>query len=285
MVTNTVRTATTLPPLDRLHDIEPVAVDEFARDGHVAVRGLASGEEIAAYRPVIHDAALAHNQEDRPLDERDTYGRAFLQVPNLWQVDPGAARFTLAPRFAAVAARLLGVERVRLYHDQALFKEAGGGHTPWHQDMYYWPLDTDKTVTMWMPLVDVPNEVGSMTFLSGSHHLGDMGAHKISDESEASFATKVAQTGLPTRTHGAMAAGDSTFHAGWTLHRAPANPTGALRAVMTVIYFADGARVTEPAHDAQANDLRKWLPGCKPGGMAAGSDNPLVWPNAESLTQ
>src|SRR5207249_11996994 len=55
-----------------------------------------------------------------------------------------------------------------LYHDQALFKEAGGGRTPWHQDMYYWPLDTDRTITMWMPLVDVPAEVGSMLFASGS---------------------------------------------------------------------------------------------------------------------
>ena len=36
---------------------------------------------------------------------------------------------------------------VRLYHDQALFKEAGGGITPWHQDQHYWPLDTDRTIT------------------------------------------------------------------------------------------------------------------------------------------
>ena len=61
-----------------------------------------------------------------------------------------------APRFAEVAARLLGVEGVRLYHDQGLFKEPGGGPTPWHQDGYYWPLDTERTITLWMPLVDVP---------------------------------------------------------------------------------------------------------------------------------
>ena len=30
--------------------------------------------------------------------------------------------------------RLMGVDGVGLYHDQALVKEAGGGHTPWHCD-------------------------------------------------------------------------------------------------------------------------------------------------------
>lgn len=43
-----------------------------------------------------------------------------------------------------------------MYHDQALFKEPGGGPTPWHQDRFYSPLTTENTVTMWMPLVDVP---------------------------------------------------------------------------------------------------------------------------------
>jgi ectoine hydroxylase-related dioxygenase (phytanoyl-CoA dioxygenase family) len=80
----------------------------------------------------------------------------------------------LSKRFARVAATLLDVESVRLYHDQALCKEPGGGRTPWHQDQYYWPLDTDRTITLWMPVVDVPADVGSMTFASGSHRLGDL---------------------------------------------------------------------------------------------------------------
>ena len=79
-----------------------------------------------------------------------------------------------ARRFAATAAELLGVEGVRLYHDQALIKEAHGGATPWHQDQFYWPLPAGQTVTMWMPLVDVPDVVGSMTFGSGTHALGSL---------------------------------------------------------------------------------------------------------------
>lgn len=43
-----------------------------------------------------------------------------------------------------------------------------------------------------------------------------------------------------------MRAGDTTFHAGQTLHGAPGNPTSNAREVVTIIYFADGTRLFEP---------------------------------------
>ena len=85
------------------------------------------------------------------------------------------ARFVLARRFAKIAAELMGVQGVRIYHDQALFKEPHGGPTPWHQDQYYWPLKTDKFVTMWMPLTDITAEMGPITFANGSQKLGYLG--------------------------------------------------------------------------------------------------------------
>ena len=57
---------------------------------------------------------------------------------------------------------------VRMYHDQALYKEAGGGITPWHADQYYWPLETDKTITAWIPLQATPLEMGPLEFSAGS---------------------------------------------------------------------------------------------------------------------
>ncbi len=61
-------------------------------------------------------------------------------------------------------SQLFGVKNVRLCHDQALIKEAGGGITPWHQDAMYWPLDGTKCITMWMPLVDITTDMGVLTF-------------------------------------------------------------------------------------------------------------------------
>ena len=89
-------------------------------------KNVLSKEEVAAYRDVINNAAYKYNTEKRSLQERDTYGKAFLQIMNLWEVDENVRKFTLAKRFAGIAAELLGVEKVRLYHDQALYKEPGG---------------------------------------------------------------------------------------------------------------------------------------------------------------
>ena len=265
------------PHLDDEVAVDPGSVREFQAKGHTVVRGLASPAEVEAYRPLIHEATMAHAYDKRPLEERDTYGKAFLQAANLWRRSELVRRFTFSRRFARVAADLLGVDGVRLYHDQALFKEAGGGRTPWHQDQHYWPLDTDRTITMWMPLVDVPTSIGTMTFVSGSHRLGYLGEYSISDESDRAFEAMIAERSLALETHGAASAGDATFHAGWMLHSAPPNPTGTLRAVMTVIYFADGTRVAEPTGPAQEFDLEVWLRGLAPGELAAGDRNPLLW--------
>ena len=271
-------TALTLPPLDDPVELDRSIVDGYQRDGHAVVRGLASPEEAAAYRPIIEQAALDTAFDKRPLEERDTYGKAFLQSFNLWRVDPGIARFVLAKRFARVAADLMGVDGVRLYHDQALCKEPGGGHTPWHQDHFYWPLDTDKTITMWMPLVDVPPEVGSMTFVSGSHRMGDLRGKSISDASDAEFAALIEERGLPTHTHGAMTAGDATFHSGWTIHSAGPNPSSRLRTVMTVIYMADGTRIAkETSGPEQDLDHKVWLGGAPLGSVVDSERNPLIW--------
>ena len=230
-------------PLADPHAIPADAVASVRDKGHCVVRGLASADEVAAFRPAIESAVRRHADNQAPLAERGTYGKAFLQVTNIWQYDESVKQFVFAPRFAKAAADLLEVPGVRLYHDQALCKEPGGGHTPWHQDQNYWPLDTDKTITMWMPLVDVPAEVGSMTFVNSVHTRGEIGQWFIGDESEEKFSGLVEHEKLPTETHGALKAGDATFHRGWTPHRAPANPTGLLRSVMTIIYFADGTRV------------------------------------------
>ncbi len=266
-----------LPDLASDYEIPAAQIADFQCRGHILLRGVASSEEMAAYRAVILAARDQFGAEPTPLAERDTYGRAFLKGMNLWTKDAGVRRFVLARRFARVAADLLGVEGVRIYHDQALLKEPGGGITPWHQDQHYWPLDTNQTVTMWMPLVDVSPEMGTMHFASGSHRNGYLGDVPIGDRSERKFNEYIRDRGYTVVPGGAMRAGDATFHRGWTLHGAPANVTGRCREVMTVIWYADGARVLDPDNDSRRRDLERWMPGLRPGDLAASELNPLVF--------
>jgi ectoine hydroxylase-related dioxygenase (phytanoyl-CoA dioxygenase family) len=267
---------TNIPALDDLREISTAQRDEFRENGHLLVRGLLSPEEIAVYRPLIAEAVKKYRTETRRMSERDTYGKAFLQVMNLWRQDAGVRQFVLARRLARVAADLLGVQGVRIYHDQALFKEPGGGPTPWHQDQYYWPLDTTDTVTLWMPLVDISVEMGMLTFASGSHRHGVAMDEKISDESESNYRKYVKEHQFPVTRAAGMSAGDATFHYGTTVHQAPANDSDRMREVMTVIYMADGARVTQAVNKAQINDWNTWLMGLPPGRLAASELNPLV---------
>jgi ectoine hydroxylase-related dioxygenase (phytanoyl-CoA dioxygenase family) len=264
-----------LPRLDDRYDLAPDAVAAFQNNGHVLLRGVAASDEVAAFRPIVSSAVTRFSRESRPMAERDTYGKAFLQVMNLWCEDADVRRFVLAARFAGVAADLLGADGVRVYHDQALVKEPGGGHTPWHQDAIYWPLDGTRCVTMWMPLVDITPEMGIMTFVDGSN-TGELGEAAISDDSEAHFDALVSRTAARLSEPAPMAAGDATFHGGWTLHKAGANSSATTREVMTVIYFASDLTVQTPTNEQQRRDLARWLPGLAPGDPAASDLNPIV---------
>ena len=259
------------------YSISEAHKSEYQRDGHVLLRAVASPEEMKVWQPLISGAAKRYNTETRPVAERDAYGKAFLQIPNLWEKDEAARRFVLAKRFGKVAADLMGVEGVRLYHDQALFKEPGGGGTPWHQDQYYWPLDTEKTITMWMPLVDCTEAMGTMRFASGSQNKGYLGAFEISEKSDQVFHELITKEGFGQAGGKAMAAGDATFHCGWVLHNANGNSTERTREAMTIIYYADGAKASQPQNKNQEQDLKSWFPGLKPGDLAATARNPLVY--------
>lgn len=266
-----------LPELSGTYSLSEQDISRFRRGGFVVIDGVASPEEIAAYRPAILEARERHGQQAAPLDRRDTYGKAFLKGLNLWTSDERVRRFVLSSRFARIAADLLGVDGVRIYHDQALLKEPGGGITPWHQDQHYWPLDTSNTLTMWMPLVDVTAEMGTMRFACGSHLEGYLGEAPIGDESETRFHDYIHARGYRTEQVPFLGAGDASFHYGWTLHGAPGNRTRQTREVMTVIWFADGARVLAPDNANRQRDLQRWLAGTLPGEPAAGPLNPLVF--------
>jgi ectoine hydroxylase-related dioxygenase (phytanoyl-CoA dioxygenase family) len=266
----------TLPDLSSDYSLSIDLIKQYQHNGHIYLPGLCSTEEVQFYRRFIVEGVEKMNTERRAMSERDTYGKAFLQIFNLWRTNEVLRSYVLARRFAKVAAQLMGVEGVRIYHDQALFKEPYGGHTPWHQDQFYWPLDTDKTITLWMPLVDLTKEMGIMQFASGSHRKGYILSKQISDESDTFFQDYIKAYNLPVAGNTSMHAGDATFHSGWTLHNAPGNKSDRMREVMTIIYYADQTRVLRPDNAYRENDLKTWLGGKLPGELATSEMNPLI---------
>ena len=265
---------------------EPYAVaqDEiqyFRENGHICLQEIVDSNYVQVNRDHINAATKQQGGTDIPLEQRDTYGKAFQQHMNLWEIDDRVRQFVMNPRFGQIAADLLGVDGVRLYHDQALFKEPGGGPTPWHQDQYYWPIDTNDTITMWMPLVDIAEDMGMLTFASRSHVNGYLGTLPISDESDEVFSKFIADNGMEVVRQQTMRAGDATFHRGWNLHSAPGNFSNTMREVITIIWVADGGRVTEPVNENQTNDLQRWMPGLAPGDLVASKLNPIAYQSSD----
>ena len=220
----------------------------------------------------VHDLS----GEKRALEERDTYGMAFLQIFNLWKEDDAIRELIFSKRIAGIATALLQTKGVRMYHDQALYKEPGGGFTPWHADQYYWPLASDKTVTAWMPLQETPLEMGPLEFSAGSHVIVEGRELAISDESEQIIRQKLRVTDFKHVVE-PFELGEISFHSGWVFHRAGANNTSTMRQVMTNIYMDSEMKLAQPQNDNQVNDWNTWCPGATIGEVIDSPLNPILY--------
>jgi len=272
--------AATMPPLDGDYPLTQDQVEAFRENGFVYLPNLCSPEEVAYYRQSIVRATYAHNEERRPLAERDAFRKLALQTMQIRYHDPAVMAFVAARRFGKIAAELLGVRGVRIYHDQSLFKEPGAGVTnitPWHQDLYYWPFNEGTVCGMWMPLIDVTAEMGNMRFVKGSHRHGYLGDHHISDESQAVYDRWIAEHDGQVVDVVPMRAGDATFHHGWCVHGARPNQSNTMREAMVVAYYADGMRVGKANNVAKVRNLEAFLDNLPEGAPAAGRTNTLVY--------
>lgn len=262
--------------IDAHYPITPEQIAFFRANGFIRLKDVLSAETIAAYGPLITRLTIELNGQTKPLEERSTYDKAFLQVMNLWESSPVVREFVLGRRLGRIAAELLEVGGVRLYHDQSLYKEPGGGITPAHADQYYWPLATDRTVTAWIPLQAVPPEMGPLAFYAGSQAVEfgrDLG---ISDESERQITAAMEARGFPF-VNEPYDLGEVSFHLGWTFHRAGANTSTRPRSVMTIIYMDEDMRLKTPDNDMQRNDWATWCPGAVPGEPIRTAKNPVVY--------
>lgn len=261
-------------PLSEPFTLPSDAPARFRAQGFVKLPGALDPSAIAAYGEDIRSLVAQRARDLPPIETRTTYGKAFQQIINLWCDDERVRAFTLAARLGRIAAELMGVRGVRLYHDQALFKEPGGGFTPWHADQHYWPLASERCCTAWIPLQETPLEMGPLEFSVGSQRC-DFGRDlAISDDSERLIARNLSELPIERSPYGP---GEVSFHAGWTFHRAGPNATPRMRGVMTVIYMDIDMRLKSPENANQVRDAASYCPGIAPGQVIDSPLNPVIW--------
>jgi ectoine hydroxylase-related dioxygenase (phytanoyl-CoA dioxygenase family) len=266
--------------VDREYLLSPEQIKFYQENGYIHLKSVLSEEVLERHRTEVVAKVRELSTETLPLEQRTTYAKAFLQVMNLWRSSEVVRTFVTGKRLARIAAGLTGCSGIRLYHDQALFKEPGGGITPWHADQYYWPLSNDRTVTAWIPLTAVSLPMGPLSFCPGSHRIQDGRDLAISDDSEETLKQRLAAYGTVEEP---FELGDISFHAGWTFHRAGENRSQRMREAFTIIYMDHEMGLSEPRNENQAIDWERWCPGVRIGEIIASELNPVLYSATGSL--
>jgi phytanoyl-CoA hydroxylase len=218
---------------------------DFDRDGYVFIRGFLSTDEQTAFKSEL----------DRYISERvpqiprtDVYyedrnkPETLKQMARIKEHDPYFAALIDRPKWRGLAEVLLADDVVPQELEWFNKPPRIGKFTPPHQDGYYFMLDPNEAVTMWLALDPVDEGNGCVRYIPGSHRKGlrphgrteVLGfSQGITDYTDADRAAEVPMVAGP---------GDLLVHHAVTVHRADGNPSERNRRSIGLIYYASRAQ-------------------------------------------
>ena len=225
------------------NELSDEQIAQYQRDGALVVEGFLDADELALWRAHV-DEAVAQRQ-DRKMANSDWksgdsyYDRVFTQRLNLWMDHEGMRQLMLDERLGKMAADLAGVEGIRIWHDQALIKEAWANPTAWHLDNPYWSFSSRNAISLWVALDDATLSNGCLYFMPGTHREATFENSGITQEIADLFRV-YPQWKERSPMAAPMKAGDCSFHNGLLAHGAGANMTPGRRRAMTCAYMPEG---------------------------------------------
>lgn len=224
-------------------------IHSYRQDGFIRVRQVLDTDEVHRFRQALDEAVTAR------MGKVVSSNAVFFQAVNLWESHPVLRELTFHPRVLAIVRALAGVP-LRLWHDQALIKPAGGKPTRYHQGQTNWSHDQrpdSHALTVWIALNDAPIERGCMGFIPGSHRHWNLPRQPDLHDPRGLYALRPdfeweANVRLPLR------AGDLTVHHANTAHNAGPNETDEARYGF-IIDFMDADTRYRPIPHALTDDL------------------------------
>jgi ectoine hydroxylase-related dioxygenase (phytanoyl-CoA dioxygenase family) len=248
-------------------------VESFRRDGAVCVRSAFSREEVALVERGI-ERNLAEPSPRAIVASRPQDPGRFVEDFCNWQEIPEYEEFIRTSRAAAIAGELMGSERVRLFHDHMLVKEAATAQrTPWHQDQPYYNVEGMQVCSMWLP-VDSVERASTLEFVAGSH-LGPWLMPRTFMDNEAKWFPEGSLEELPDIEADleryeivgwALEPGDAVFFHMLTLHAAGGVSGGRRRRAFSVRFLGDDVThaprpwVTSPEFPGLVDELPAGAP-------------------------
>ena len=134
------------------HSLSDGTVRQFNDQGFVVTPEVFSRAELLTLGAAVDDEVARRSAHDtREVSAKSTYEQSFVQCMRLWETSNTVREFVCDGRLAGMAAQLLKVPSVRLWQDQALYKESGGRETDPHQDQTFWPIGDAPLVSVWIP--------------------------------------------------------------------------------------------------------------------------------------
>ncbi len=253
-------------------------VTRFRADGYLRTDDLLDRQDVERYGAAVDRAVAARTAgDDRELTDKTPYEQSFTQCMRLWETDPDVRPLTFDRRLAQAAAELLGVDAVRLWQDQALYKEPGGRPTDPHQDAPFWPIGDAPLVSAWIPLAPSTEANGAMGYVPGSHTLGKLRTVNLTtpDEAHDILADPALEGRQPVVVEAPV--GSVIWHHGFTVHGAGPNTTTETRRAFTIVYLADGHRRTKSWANFPLDRA-----GVAVGDLMEGDGLPLAWPRTDA---
>ncbi|MBK35184.1 MAG: phytanoyl-CoA dioxygenase [Gemmatimonadetes bacterium] len=224
-------------------ELEEEQIAFYRENGFVAIEGFLDDDELAEWRRVTEEAVerrLASNTLNNQKKYNDYYARVFTQCLRLADAHDRMRELIYDRRIGRMGAELAGVEGLRVWHDQALFKPPFGNPTAWHLDNPYWSFSSRDSLSIWIALDDATLENGCMWYIPGSHKMATYENVGIDQNLGGLFEVypawkEIDPVAVPAR------AGDAVWHNGLTAHGAGANMTRHPRRAMTCACMSDGA--------------------------------------------
>ncbi|SLN52919.1 Phytanoyl-CoA dioxygenase (PhyH) [Roseovarius albus] len=150
--------------------LEDQTITEFRDKGVTVLRGVFT-DWVETLRSGI-DSNMADPDPNARIYKGDNGGGRFFVDYCNWARFDDYKDFIFNSPAAKIGAELMESRQVQLFHEHVLVKEAATGvPTPWHQDAPYYCVSGPKTVSLWIPLDEVPRET-TLEFVSGSHKWG-----------------------------------------------------------------------------------------------------------------
>lgn len=223
--------------------------NSFVKNGYVKIEGVFSNDEILDMEKWITNGVNKRFSDFNYVINGNYYSQQFSQCLNLWEDFPEIRKIAFSPKITRIAKSLLGVEKIRIWQDQALFKHPNGRNTSAHQDIPFWPMDDHQCLTAWIILSPEGSTLqnGALGYVPESHtsglrHFSNITTGNSIDDFEKRDREIIENDLLNGKKPQFVeaAVGSIVFHHGLTVHLSKPNLSDKIRKVYTIVYFKDG---------------------------------------------